>query len=305
MAMYDLCCFSYLASSTLMSVPVYPIIGSGTGITSHIKTLSADGPITAIVAARLGLKVALVTNNMGTDSDGIETLIQLQTAGVMTTSRSLDDVKSAQTLVFCDPQNTRTWFSYLPDTIEQLLKVDLSPFIHTKLAYIDYYPIIQAASNRAIEFCTLHKVPMFVNFGGVVPNEENIYFFANRNIKFLQTNIENFNSMQQVEKQIDFLWDKIKPEVVIITLGEYGCLARNVTEQIYIPAYKIKVLYTNGAGASFSGAVAYGSMHDLSLNDILLLGSAAGATNCVASNGYLNVSLSELNSMIKENPRFS
>jgi sugar/nucleoside kinase (ribokinase family) len=281
-----------------MSVSKYPSAGSGAEILSTVSTLSADGPITAIVAAKLGLKVALVTNNMGDDIEGREALSRLRHNGLIITSRNSNDIKTAKTLVLCDSQNTRTWFSALPNVIQQLLEIDLSPLKSAQLAYIDYYPIIQSASNRAIEFCVAHHIPLFVNLGGAWPSEENIEFLAHSNIRVLQTNIENFVSIAESNAQLESMWSKIRPEVMVVTLGEHGCLARTSNDQIFSPAYPVKILYTNGAGASFSGALAYGMLHGMDMNTCLALGSAAGAINCMEANGYLKLSVSSLEALL-------
>jgi hypothetical protein len=66
----DLVCVSYLADTQLLAVATYPPANSG-AVASHTATsIAADGPLAALTAARLGLRVGLVANGVGADPPG-------------------------------------------------------------------------------------------------------------------------------------------------------------------------------------------------------------------------------------------
>lgn len=73
-------------------------------------------------------------------------------------------------------------------------------------------------------------------------------------------------------------------KTVIIKMGSEGSFAFNGKETIYMPAFKVNVKDTTGAGDSFVAGVLTGIIKGFSLKDSLELGNAVGAL-CVTSFG--------------------
>ncbi|MHA1268440.1 MAG: carbohydrate kinase family protein [Candidatus Helarchaeota archaeon] len=68
------------------------------------------------------------------------------------------------------------------------------------------------------------------------------------------------------------------PKIVVITLGDKGCLIQTEEKQIICPSFKIEdVVDTTGAGDTFNGAFSVGFLKDWSLNEIGEFANAAAA----------------------------
>ncbi len=67
------------------------------------------------------------------------------------------------------------------------------------------------------------------------------------------------------------------PETAIITMGDQGCVAVTSDETHHVPAFKVDVVDTTGAGDVFHGAFAYGLALGKPLAENLRFASAAAA----------------------------
>ncbi len=71
---------------------------------------------------------------------------------------------------------------------------------------------------------------------------------------------------------------------VVLKMGGQGSFAMDAKEQVYMPAFKINVKDTTGAGDAFAGGFLAGIAKELGIRESLTLGNAAGAL-CVAEFG--------------------
>lgn len=101
------------------------------------------------------------------------------------------------------------------------------------------YIILNAAPPKILSEKTLRNVDCFIL------NESEASFYLHKPI----------NSLSDVLLQCGELYKKSK-ELVIITLGEKGCLLCNDKEKIYLPARNVQAIDTTGAGDSFVGTFA-------------------------------------------------
>ncbi len=67
------------------------------------------------------------------------------------------------------------------------------------------------------------------------------------------------------------------PKNVIITLGPKGLFFKNESEEIWMKAYKVKVIDTTGAGDAFLGALACSLYEGKSIREALRFANGAGA----------------------------
>jgi ribokinase len=64
---------------------------------------------------------------------------------------------------------------------------------------------------------------------------------------------------------------------VVITLGSKGLFFKNRSEEIWMKAFKVKVVDTTAAGDAFMGALAYGLSEHKPIREVLRLANGAGA----------------------------
>lgn len=73
------------------------------------------------------------------------------------------------------------------------------------------------------------------------------------------------------------IFDKYEPEIVVVTLGEEGCLITTKERQLRVPAYKVSVVDTTGAGDTFNAAFTIGYLKEWSLERIGRFANASAA----------------------------
>ena len=67
------------------------------------------------------------------------------------------------------------------------------------------------------------------------------------------------------------------PNKMIITHGSKGVYYHDGTKVVHVPAFKVEVVDTTGAGDTFTGGLAVGLCEGMSLQDAILLGQKASA----------------------------
>jgi ribokinase len=84
------------------------------------------------------------------------------------------------------------------------------------------------------------------------------------------------NKDQDVQKMADELL-KMGTTNVVITLGPKGLFFKNRIEEIWMEAFKVKVVDTTAAGDAFMGALACGLAENKPIRDVLRFANGAGA----------------------------
>ena len=79
------------------------------------------------------------------------------------------------------------------------------------------------------------------------------------------------------------------PEVAAFTFGSFGVRAADAREYVEVPAFKVDVVDTLGAGDVFHGAFFYGLVHGLPLRDTIRFASAVSAIKCTAPGGRAGI----------------
>jgi len=83
------------------------------------------------------------------------------------------------------------------------------------------------------------------------------------------------------------------PKVAIVTLGERGCVALDGDEVHRVPAFRVPVVDTTGAGDVFHGAFTYGLALGMSLEENLRFASATAALACRGLGGRASLGTME------------
>lgn len=79
--------------------------------------------------------------------------------------------------------------------------------------------------------------------------------------------------------------DELHPQVLIMTLGERGCIEVTPDRMIHYPAYQINPADTIGAGDAFHGAYLYAWLRGLPAAEAVRIASAAAAMSCLQPGG--------------------
>jgi len=78
-------------------------------------------------------------------------------------------------------------------------------------------------------------------------------------------------------------------EIVIITLGEKGCVGMQDGRYFEIPAFDVPVIDTTGAGDVFHGAFIYGLLQGWNAEETALFSSAVSAIKCTRLGGRVAI----------------
>ena len=91
------------------------------------------------------------------------------------------------------------------------------------------------------------------------------------------------------------------PEIVVITLGNKGCLCKSKNKCFVHSPFKVKVVDTTGAGDAFHGAFIYGMLKKWNLEKIAEFSNAVAAINCTKLGGRSGLpNLKEVNKFLDE-----
>lgn len=292
----DLLCFSYLASAKVFIIDKYPKINSGAKIYKTFNSLSADGPLVAIIVTRLGLKTCLLSNQVGRDKEGREIIQTFKKNKVINLSKPTKEQTPSIT-VLSDKKGNRVWLAYLKEIEKELLKINLSITRKTQLVYIDFYEIIKQASLRIIKYVNHYDIPIFLNLSEKIPSKKTVNFLRNKNIVILQISLSE--SQEKIAEKYGYeIYQTIRPKILVTTLGRKGAMVFDGKRRLKENALQVKVLHGHGAGAAFSAGFSYGYLKKLSLEKTLKLACVLGSLNCAQKHGYEEINLKEVKKII-------
>lgn len=299
---FDLTCFSYLTVGKILRIREYPKLNYGTEILEVIKTLAADGPMLAITCARLNLRVGLITNPIGEDKEGNKVIDYFKKHKVITKIEKSSRAKTPFIIILSDLKGNREWFPYIPDATTHLQKANLELIARSSLVYIDYYQIIQEASQRAIDFAYQHKIPSFINLGGSPFTPEISGNLQKKGIAIVQTNLEE-DQIQNAIPLAQSVYSSIKPQIAIVTLGSKGAIAFTRQGVIAVPTFKVKIKHLHGAGAVFSAGFIFGYLKGWEVEKCLRFGCTLGTINCTLERGFEVFSQKEVKKFLEKWPK--
>lgn len=300
----DLSCFSYLATARVLSIDEYPKPNYGAEVRRVIDTLAADGPMVAIAASHLGMKVGVITNAVGQDAEGEEILRRFKRNNVITEIRIDSSLKTPFVIVLSDKEGNREWFPYTPRAVEELKNVKLELIGKSLLAYIDYYSITRDAANRAVEFAYERDIPLLLNLGGSPLEAKERIFLKGKNIKILQPNLD-YGGVSDGYILARKLFENVRPEISIVTLGEKGAVAVSSSGEFHARAYSVDVLHLHGAGAAFSAGFAFGYLKGWNTQGSLEFACALGSLNCTVETGFDTFSQEDVEKFMQTGKRRS
>ncbi|WP_055612217.1 carbohydrate kinase family protein [Streptomyces phaeochromogenes] len=282
---WDLACFSYLAHAQVSHVARYPEANQGAEVTRTFSSLAGDGPIIAQDCAARGLRTALVANQIGDDPTGRHTRQRLAAVGVhYRASPGSAPRRTPHLTVITDDASTRTWFADLTHAYASLHQADTSPIEQARLAYIDGYTVIADAAAGALLAAAGAGVPVLLNLGGDRLHPKLHQAARQAHVFAVQTSLPEFQA-QDADDTARSLLTELGAHAAVVTVGALGAVAVTRTTTHQIPARKVDVVHTHGAGAAFSAALAAAHLDGHDLPTALHLAGEAGTAHCTTVPG--------------------
>lgn len=273
----DLVCVSFLADAEVLRVASYPRANGGAVVERVDASIAADGPLTAVTAARLGMRVGLVANAVGADLAGQRLLERLTSLGICHTIAAAADTATPRLTIVVDDTGTRTWFASLQRAPAELQTANLHLFTNARLIYLDCYQVLRVAAARALAAAT--EAPLLLNLGGDQPDDSVIAAAHNRRITAVQTSLEETDA-GDAEDVAAHLFERLRPDAAVVTMGRFGALARTCTGIHRTAAPPVVVTHTHGAGAAFSAGYAHALLAGADIENALRAACELGAAHC-------------------------
>jgi fructokinase len=89
------------------------------------------------------------------------------------------------------------------------------------------------------------------------------------------------------------------PKLVAITEGEDGCLIATKEKRVQVPAFRVNVVDTTGAGDAFMGGLSYGLLQDWDLERVGIFANACAALCCMKVGARAMSKLDEVLAFVK------
>lgn len=98
---------------------------------------------------------------------------------------------------------------------------------------------------------------------------------------------------------------RLGPSLVAVTQGAEGCLIASREKKVQVPAFKVDVVDTTGAGDAFMGGLSYGLLQGWELERVGTFANACAALCCTKIGARAMAKKNEVSAFIKKNGRGS
>lgn len=265
------------ATDTVIPLPEYPT--SGAKVEFHSISVMPGGQVaSAMVACQCwGLSTRYV-GKLGDDSAAELHRAEFEKAGVESHLMTAPECASQQAFIIVDDTGERTVLWKRDDRVT-LHPEDLKRewIVDARALHLDGHDT--AAAIQAATWAREAGIPVILDLDKLYPGVEELlyktdYLIVSRNIPGELTGKEDLHAAL-VEIQ-----ERFGCSVTAATLGHDGVLAWDRERFYYVPAYRVQVVDTTGAGDVFHAAFIYGMLQGWAMPRILDFGCAAAALNC-------------------------
>ena len=255
---------------------------------------------TAMLAcARLGLRAAYV-GTVGDDAAADRVLAPLARAGVdlRGVKRVVDAPTRSATVLVDARSGERTILGYR-DSRLALAPTDLEPGSIERAGCLHVDAVDVEASAFAADAARRAGVPVVLDADGPGPGLEKLLAKVDFPIvsRALAEAMGGRGGLQAALAELCALGARL----AVVTLGEYGALARLGERLIESPAFRVDARDTTGAGDVFHAAFVLGLLEGLEFESILRVANAAAAMSCRALGAQGGLpTRSELDAFLRE-----
>lgn len=284
---YDIIGLGYSATDYLGIVLEYPELDAKTEL-EEFTTQGGGVTATAMVAAaRLGAKAAYV-GIMGDDLSGRFALSELEREGV-DVSRVIVRRGAASPVSFIvidKPTGKRNIF-YSRCGIMALSAEEIDRgFIQScKVLHLDNHEM--EAAIQAAKWANEAGIPVLIDAGSVRPGTNELLEHVDILISSQQFGLDYTGELDPLDAARSML--KGRTRASIVTLGDRGCACATPDESFCIPAFRVEVVDTTGAGDVFHGAFSYGLLQGWPIKQITVFASAVAALKCTKLGGRARI----------------
>jgi sulfofructose kinase len=267
------------ATDTLIPLPRYPEPGSKVAFRS--ATILPGGQVASVIAAcqSWGVRTRYV-GKLGEDEAAKLHLREFERLGAEAQILVAPGAASPQSIILVDPSGERTVLNHRDD------RLTISPgelrrewIVNARVLHLDGYDT--EAATLAARWARDAGVEVVADLDEMYPGVEDLLALVDH-IIVSRDFPERLTGEPDLLDALRRMHERFHPQLTAATLGPGGVLAWDGRRAHAIPAYRVPVVDTTGAGDIFHAGFIYGLLQGWPLDRRLRFGCAAAALNCTA-----------------------
>jgi sulfofructose kinase len=293
------------ATDTVIPLSTYPVRGSKTEY-STVTTLPGGQVATTVVACQQwGFRTRYI-GKLGDDPAATLHHEAFSRAGVETRIITVPGAASAQSLILVDALGERTVLCHRdPEARLALHPSDLDRewITSARALHVDGYDT--EAAILAATWARAAGIPVIADLDELYPKVEEL--LANVDYVIVSRDFPSrLTAEPDLEQALQKMQRRFNCRLAAATLGQDGVLAFDGQHLLHIPAFRVPVLDTTGAGDIFHAGFIYGLLQGWPLRRKLEFACAAAALNCTAVGARGGIhSLDDIASLIATGSRYA
>ena len=240
----------------------------------------------AVAAAKLGADVDFI-GRVGDDDTGSRLLAELESLGVNTRfTRIFKGARSSQSAVLVDASGERIIANYpspdLPEEADWLQDIDYSQW-DVVLADVRWHD----GAKQALTLARQQGVTTVLD-ADITPQDIADLVALSDHAAFSAPGLQRMTQIAEAESALKKA-QTLTNGHVYVTQGKDGCYWLEKGALSYLPAFKIDVVDTTGAGDVFHGALAVGLAQNQPAQEAVRFASAVAALKCTRPGGRAGI----------------
>ena len=269
------------------------------GLDDEIQMLAASrqggGEVaTALVAlARLGSTASYV-GQIGDDPSGDLITTEFEQYGVDTSHLLVERGATSQTsIVLVDDESGKRTILGVPFTASEIAPDQIRPGFVEKARCLLLDGTARQAALEAAKRARNAGVPVVLDADVVALDSQIEALLDLTDILIPSKSFsQRFTGTENVEKALE-TFRTFGASIVLITLGEDGCVCHADDDTFHTPIFEVDVVDTTGAGDVFHGAFVRGLLQDWQLAQTVEFAAAVAAIKCAKLGGRAGIPTAE------------
>lgn len=272
-------CFGPIIRGLVLAVDHYPTANAGAFVSRKDAYIGADAPMIALTLARWGVDTHLICNDLGDDEAGHATQRTLRDAGVSTHLALRPELSTPLEVDVCDRAGTRTWFVEGNQQVwDTIIAADRSAIRDARLVYLDWYARPVAGEIAALAAAHGRRLYLNVEYSLSAPNT---------NAELLRHATAAQNGIEETAGLADAIaigqaMAGHGVRQALVTRGRHGCVAVADGAPLVVPAPRVDVAATIGAGAAFAAGFIFAQVQGWDFARAVRFAVAAGSLKCTS-----------------------
>lgn len=240
-----------------------------------------------VAAARLGVRCSMV-GAVGDDLYGNLCVKDFQEHGIDTKHIFLRNQSTTGfSVVVSDKHTMGRSILYRPGSAESLSMEELDGICLTDAKYL-FIAAVDEITQKAVKAAREAGVKVLMDADSYTESLEEFIPMTDIFVGSEFVYNELFKKQEAYADNIRSIFNR-GPEIVVFTFGEKGARGYDINGYFELPAYRVEVRDTLGAGDVFHGAFAVGLLKGLSAKETTQFASAVSAIKCTRIGGRAGI----------------